>query len=247
MKAINEFLLSKKTAKAQNQNALNVFTELFSDIFDMTLSTECPEALEKAKEYFEKHDFDSFRVYWTSYAKMNSEKWKKWGDVAFTELLKADFADAVITDAVNNSDHVEDFYDYGMYSSDNYIEFENYDDIGFIIEKLDSDMDPDPKISKYWGNREEWIEFSEKPILAYIDGEMDDDMYDAFNQMCQDEIENCNNEFDIELTILGKGGKHVCSVPTFNVVHNYDKIVKYIEEAQDCIIKDMNDIIKENN
>lgn len=242
MKLLNEYLLSKTNPKAISGGYV-AFKQLFNDIYE----THVPEDVsDYAKKYFEENEFDHFRVYWTQRAKMTATKYEKWKQTAFMNLLKTDMAYSLIFDIIYNA-HKDsrDFEHVSIYHNESVIVVtDEEEEVSFAIENIEQGAELNPNISSYHARSEDWIEFSSKPLAAYIDG-MEERHWDMFDQLCDDAKEACQEEFDIEIEILGRGGKHVCCLPTYNAFHKYDKIKEYIDKVQDNIIQDMKEMIKE--
>lgn len=112
-----------------------------------------------------------------------------------------------------------------------------------MIESFEDGKDPNPKFSIYYNKGNTYIELSSRKIILEIDKVPDNDnFWNNYDEFCRDKIKEFNVKFpDIEIEVFGRGGRHVCALPTMQLLHNYDEVIKEIERLQDNLLADAKD------
>lgn len=248
MRPILEYISTKKlnsTYIPSKTTPIEYVEKCLKEQFEDNINENDKESqamIEDINKIFDKNNFESIRVYSNSYKvnkTLKEEKQVYRNITIFKNILDHEYLIYdLIEDAKDNSSNYEDYttnnYDYRIYNSDYYIYIERDDDFGMIFEKIDENNNPDPSINEYSDRNTTYIELSRRQLLAEIKNMPEEESFWWDIQYIYDDaLENAKEELGIEIEVLGRNGKHVCTPRTMKALHNYDEIVKHIEKIQD--------------
>lgn len=93
---------------------------------------------------------------------------------------------------------------------------------------------------------EDKLELSDRRLIWDLPNDVDFDK-DLYEDLCNQAIEDFEEEFSEDLFILGRGNRHVCVEDCFENASKYNDMCKFIEKLQNGIVEDYKRIIKEND
>lgn len=249
MKSINEYLLGKNKKSSSSLDELkNIIRAVIEDAEDCVT-----QMTDEIVNYVNKKEFDNLRYLCDNASKDNIIS-------NFTgNIMTLDHNGDIIQQLFENIKddiHQEktetyegDNDNYEVYYGKTYILISS-SEFDMLIDTIPYGEDIDPNISVYHVDHSAVIELSDKALgncFHDYDYNTDGDyVWDVFNNMAERYIEDFKNEYDVELVIGGRGGKHVCCRGNYKVIHEFNKFIKTIEDWQDDLLNEINDWIDEN-
>ena len=266
MKQIVEYLLSKSKPKTTGNSELiiSIFNEFYPDRMP-------DDKADRIRKHCNDKDFAFIRIYGSEVVRgrrgadgklikqspndyLLSDYAKDFKGLVFSNLIHEELAGNIIDDACENveTECTTESWDgendsYGLIMGKDFIYYDSSEIDGFLFERIDNDTEVNPKIDRYWIRHNSYIELSSRKILLDLDELKDESnqeyLDDFINTISTSYVKDFEDETDVELTIGGRGGRHVCVEETFNSIHKYDYLKKTVEEFQDSLVAEINNEI----
>lgn len=260
MEHIHKYLSNKITNKKFSNDLTEIVKELIN-VYFFDSDDAKKEIYENMimNSAFKNQDFKDFRIFgWKDghYCDKDVEKvltpFQSYDVIeVYTKLMEeydGDLVEDIVDNIENSGDYPYDDVDssadtYRIYSDEFFVAVDS-EQGGFLIEGIDeSTKHPNQSFSVYNYDHNRYIELSRRPIIAEVDGitdEISDRFWYNYEEICDQYIDNLENEFNeqIEVKMLGSGGKHVCIAPSIYAIHYYDKIMERVKFYQDCLVQD---------
>ncbi len=169
------------------------------------------------------------------------------------------FTEEIVEDVINNYTNMSeirtDEMGYDIYYSDYFIYVYGENDHGILFENLNEDIEISPKINAYFEGHKPYVELSNRALINELNVKNDDayeqisdHFWNNYNEMVEDYVGIAEEKFqndlgliESEIHIFGRQGKHVCIKPSFMLFHEYDEVLKIIDDLQDKLLKDAQD------
>lgn len=246
MKPIHKYLSTKINKPLKG---IEIVYKIIQDCYNIDIMKNI-ESKEFIDDLFSegKYEKNGFRIYTNDsniMTHLNKEAFCK--NNVFFNLMDSNIIDNICDDIIENYEYYgDDKNDIGIYHSDSFFAVENYTKVSGIIivfEKLENGSTVNPALDTYYGERNRWIELSNRKLYLEINEQPKntDRFYDVLDTMTYDAIKSFEEENEINISVLGRGGRHICISPSFDHIHRFEQLKEAVKIAQDNLVQDFND------